>query len=139
MDLLKNMTVINLVYILLGILLILVGVYRENVYRDKDEKQKNRIIELQQKQIELQQRIDSNQISLQNTIDHLVKTGEMTKETANKILKIDLKDNVSVEDSVEMKLRPSGKSPNISLKDNIEIKRVPSDKSTVKEEINKNK
>ena len=45
MDFFKNTNFITLIWIILAFLLVLVGVYRESLYRDNSKKQQNKLIE----------------------------------------------------------------------------------------------
>ncbi len=130
MELFKNTSLITFLWITLGIMLIVVGVYRDYLYRDEDTKQKNMIInlqenliEIQKAQVALQQETMMKQTRLQQTLDAFVKEGKISQETAKEILKVELSDNVSVTDNVEMKLSPVDKS--IGVQDSIELKLNP--------------
>jgi len=57
MDILKNTYLVNAIYVLVAILVVLIGVYREHIYREKNDKQQHELTTKQIKINEQQQEI----------------------------------------------------------------------------------
>jgi hypothetical protein len=99
MDLMKNTTFVTWLWIFCGILVVVLGVYREHLYRDNDSHQ-------QKKLMEMQKRVLDEQIALKNTVNELVRQGKITKATAQEILKTVVSSQVTLTEEVIMKLSP---------------------------------
>lgn len=95
----KNTTFITVMWILFGILVIVLGVYREHLYREKDRQQQKELMEMQR-------RILEEQTAIKNTVNELVKQGKITKEAAQEILETVVSSQVTVKDEVRIRLTP---------------------------------
>jgi uncharacterized protein YaaR (DUF327 family) len=100
MELLKNTTFITVLWIIFGITVIVLGVYREHLYREKDSHQQKELMEMQKRMLE-------EQTTIKNTVNELVKQGKITKEVAHEILETVVSSQVSVKDEVTIRLSPA--------------------------------
>ena len=100
MDLMKNTTFITVLWTLFGIGAIVLGVYREHVYREKDTEQQNKLLQNQQL-------MQEQQTALMNKVDKLVKQGKIPERVAKEILTVVVSSQVSVKDEVIKKLAPT--------------------------------
>lgn len=94
-----------MLWIGLGILVLVLGVYREHLYREKDRQQEETH---QQKMIKKLNALDSK-------LGSLVEDGTITRETSKEIKNIFLhvSDTISLKDEVEFKIiRGEGKNQN---------------------------
>jgi len=119
MDLIKNTSFITSLFIIFAILVTVLGLYREYLYREEDRRHREKMIEKLN--------------ALESKLNKSVEAGEMSKETAQKIRNIFLSDTISINDEVKTKLSPSNKT---SLKDKTNKERpIIDNKTTLKDEL----
>ncbi len=99
MDLMKNTTFITVLWTLFGIGVIVLGVYREHLYREKDSQQQGELLQNQQ-------RMQEQQTALMNRVNELVKQGKISEKVAKEILTVVVLDQVSIKEEVIKKLSP---------------------------------
>jgi hypothetical protein len=90
-------------WILSGILVIVLGVYRERLYREKDRQQQKELMETQR-------RILEEQTAIKNTVNELVKQGKITKEAGQEILETVISSQVTVKDELKIISPPPKKA-----------------------------
>jgi Na+/phosphate symporter len=129
-ELLKSITLVNILWIAAAIAVIILGFYREHLYRQDSDKKQNDIIQLQKKIIALQDDNNKRQGEILTTVRNLEKRGEISPESAGKIIHVILSENISLQDSAETKLSPSKES---SKKEDYKNDDPKSDKTTLKD------
>ena len=95
MELLKNPTFMTWAFAFFSVMAVVVGVYRETLYREKG--------------MEMQKRLLEGQTAIENTVKQLVNQGKITKEAAQEILKTVVSSQVNVEEKVITKTSPEKK------------------------------
>jgi signal transduction histidine kinase len=100
MELFKNTAFMTALWILFGIAVIVLGVYREHLYREKNNQQQKELMEMQKRVLE-------EQTAIKNTVNKLVKQGTITEGAAQEILKTVVSSQVTVKDEVLIKLLPA--------------------------------
>ena len=84
-------------------MVIMLGVYRDYLHREKDNR-------LQKELMKMQNRMLEEQTAIKNSVNELVKQGKITKETAQEILTTVISNQVQVEEEVIIKLSPEKKN-----------------------------
>lgn len=87
-------------WIVSGIMVIVLGVYRDYLHREKDSRQ-------QKEQMETQKRMLEKQTAIENRLNELVKQGKITKEAAQEILTTTIKASSQVTVEGEVIRKPS--------------------------------
>lgn len=100
MDLMKNTTFITVLWTLFGIGVIVLGVYREHLYREKDTQQQSELLQNQQ-------RMQEQQSALLSKLDELVKQGKIPERVAKEILTVVVSSHVAIKEEVIKRLSPA--------------------------------
>jgi hypothetical protein len=88
MEILKNTFFINTIWIILAVLFIVIGFYREELFKADNKDLQNKIISLNQQTIDLSQVILQKQKLFELTLSKAVKSGQINQDTARKLRNI---------------------------------------------------
>lgn len=110
MDIFKNSLFINTIWVILAVLFIVVGFYREELFKKENKELQNKIIDSNTKILDLsKQTIDLNQVILKKqslfevTLNNAVKSGQISQDTAKKLRNI-YYENVSLNATADVKV-----------------------------------
>ena len=109
MDIFKNSLFINTIWVILAVLFIIVGFYREELFKKENKELQNKIIDSNTKILDLsKQTTDLSQVILKKqnlfevTLNNAVKSGQISQDTAKKLRNI-YYENVSITATADMK------------------------------------
>lgn len=107
MEFFKNTIFITTLWVVAGVILILLGAWREYLHRQDSDKKYETIIKQGKENNDLLKQSNENQKALIKAVIDLKDKGEISPESAEKIIQIILSDNISLKDDVKVERSPS--------------------------------